>query len=205
MSLYPLNPAYGQTMQTGAGQTHVVVDLGFIAHLKLDSSLAMALSNTGVHAAVTDNGAQQVVTTAISNPPYARNITATAGGTGTDIKAIQVTIVGTDIDNQPLTEVLPAFTLDTPGTVQGSKAFKTVTSITIPAHDGLGATTAIGFGNKIGLPDKLAHNTVLFAFLSTVKEATAPTVAFDEGVLPGNTVLLNSALNGTPVDIYYVV
>lgn len=205
MSIYPRNTNFGQKLATDTPTAKKTVDEAMVAHLELTAAEAATASTTGVHAAVTNNGSQQVVTTGITNPPYPRNITATAGGTAGDIKAIQVTVQGTDIDDQAISETLPAFTVDTPGTVQGNKAFKTVTSITIPAHDGLGATTAIGFGDKIGLPDKLEHNTVLNAYLNNVKEGTDPTVAVDASNLNGNTVDLNSALDGNPVDVYYLV
>lgn len=205
MSLYPFNPNAGQQMQTDCSATGVLVDKAFIAHLALSAAEAATASTTGVHAAVTDTGVQVVVTTGITNPPYPRNITATAGGTAADVKAITVTIAGTNINGESITEVLPAFTVNTTGDVVGSKAFKTVTSITIPAHDGVGATTAIGFGDKIGLPDKLPHNTVLYAFLTNVKEGTAPTVATSASALESNTCDPNSALNGTAFDVYYLV
>jgi hypothetical protein len=131
---------------------------------------------------------------------------AVAGGTATDIKAIQVIIAGTDFADQAITETLPAFTVDTAGTVAGTKAFKTVTSITLPAHDGVGATTAIGFGEVLGLPYKLAGNTVIQAVFGGVKEATAPTVAVSSTVLAANTVDLNTALDGAhSVDVYLMV
>lgn len=161
-----------------------------------------AASTTAVHAAVTDNGAQQVVTTGITNPDVPRNVTATAGGTATDIKAIQVIVEGTNEDGATITETLPVFTVDTAGTVVGSKAFKTVTKITIPAHDGTGATTAIGRGSKLGLGTKLRLNTVRAAYLNNVLEGTAPTVAVSTTAVESNTVLLNSALPGAQqVDI----
>lgn len=160
-------------------------------------------TTTAVHAAVTDNGAPQTITTAITQPDVPRNITATAGGTAGDIKAIQVVINGTDNDGVAISESLPAFTVDTPGTVSGNKAFKTVTSFTVPAHDGTGATTAIGRGTKLGLPKRLARDSVLAAYLNGVKEGTAPTVAADATNISGNTVILNSALNGTPVRVDY--
>lgn len=103
-----------------------------------------ALTN-GVHAAVTDTGVQQVVTTAITNPTRPARITATSGGTATDIADIQVTVTGTDAQDRVITEVLPIFTENSATTVTGFELFKTVTSITIPAHDGTGATTAIGW------------------------------------------------------------
>lgn len=64
---------------------------------------------------------------------------------------------------------------------------------------------SLGFGDIIGLPYLLAHNTVLAAYLNNVKEGTAPTVAVSATAIESNTVDLNSALNGTAVDIYLIV
>ncbi len=203
MSLYPTNPSMGQKLQTDVAGENVA--RAYTAHLQWSATEAAAADTDAVHAAVTDTGAEVDVTTAITNPPAARNITATAGGTAGDIKAIQVIIEGTNIADEVITETLPAFTVDTAGSVVGSKAFKTVTSITIPAHDGTGATTAIGFGDKLGLPYELSHNTVLFAFLNNTKEGTAPTVAVSATALESNTIDLNSALDGHVVDAYLFV
>lgn len=201
-SFYPYNPNLGQQQQSDV--PGVLVDRAFLTHLHLSAAQAAAAAAAGVHAAVVDTGSQQVVTTGLTNPPYPRNITATAGGTDTDVKAIQVVVEGTGIDDEPISETLPAFTVNTLGTVQGNKAFKTVTRVTIPAHDGTGATTAIGFGDKLGLPDKLPANTVLAAALAGVREATPPTVVADDDEVEKNTVDLNSALNGTAVDVWYI-
>lgn len=202
MPLYPYNTNLGQRFKTDAGSQPAT--RGFTAHLQIPAASAAVASTTGVHAAVTDNGAQQVVTTAITNPPGGRNLTATAGGTAADIKAIQVTVAGTR-NGAAISETLPAFTVDTAGTVTGAKCFDTVTSITIPAHDGTGATTAVGFGNKFGIPDKLAHNTVLNAYLGNTKEGTLPTVTTSTTALESNGFTLNSTPNGTVIDLYYVI
>ena len=158
-------------------------------------------TTTAVHAAVTDNGSPQTITTGITNPPTPRNVTATAGGTAGDIKAIQVTVNGTNEEGVAISETLPAFTVDTAGTVVGSKAFATVTSIVIPAHDGTGATTAIGLGSKLGIGERLSRNSVRAAYLNGVLEATPPTVAVSASAIESNTVQLNSALNGNEVVI----
>jgi len=200
---YPKNPGLDQTIQSDVSGENP--DEGIIAHLQWSAAEAHAASTTGVHAAVTDNGAAQEVTTSITDPPCPRNITATAGGTAGDIKAIQVIIEGTDFNDETITETLPVFTVDTGGSVTGSKAFKTVTKITIPAHDGTGATTAIGYGDKLGLPYLLSHNTCIFSFLNNVLEGTAATVAASASAISSNTIDLNSALNGTVVDAYFVV
>ena len=181
------------------------VDRGYIAHFQVAAAAATAAVTDGIHSAIVDTGAQQIITTGITNPSVPRNITATAGGTAGDIKAIQVIIEGTNYADEVITETLPAFTVDTAGTVTGNKAFKTVTNITIPAHDGTGATTAIGFGEKLGLPYKLVHNTVLAAYLNNVKEATAPTVTTSATALESNTIDLDSALDSKVVNAYLMV
>ena len=181
------------------------VDRGYIAHIEVPAAAAVVANTTAVLAAVTSTALTQVITTGITNPAYARNITATAGGTAADIKAIQVIIEGTNMDNETITETLPAFTVDTAGTVAGTKAFRTVTKVTIPAHDGTGATTAIGFGEVLGIPYKLAHNSVLLAYHNNVREGTLPTVTTSATVLESNTFDLNTALNGSKVDVYLVV
>lgn len=167
-------------------------------------SPALGATNA-VHAAaaVLGSGGPQVISTGITNPDVPRNITATAGGTAADIKAVQVTITGTNAEGATITEALPAFTVDTAGTVTGSKAFATVTSYSVPAMDGTGATVAIGTGAKIGLGDRLSRNSVSNAYLAGTKEGTAPTVAASSSAIESNTVTLNSALNGTAVTVDY--
>jgi hypothetical protein len=161
-------------------------------------------STTAVHAAVTDNGAQQVVTTAITNPAVPRVLTATAGGTATDIKAISVIVAGTNVWGQAITETLPAFTVDTAGTVTGTKAFATVTSITIPAHDGTGATTAVGTGPALGLPTTFSRKSFVNLWMDDATQAiSASTVDSDE--VEKNTITTTTALNGVRVFVldYY--
>lgn len=160
-------------------------------------------ATTAVKTAVTDNGSQQVITSGITNPDVPRCLTATAGGTSGDVKAISVVVVGTNIHDQVITETLPAFTVNTTGTVTGVKAFKTVTSITIPAHDGTGATTAIGTSAKLGLDAALSRDTVVRATFNGVREATHPTVVFDSDEVEKNVVTLNSTLDGSAVIVDY--
>jgi hypothetical protein len=158
-------------------------------------------ATTAVHAAtaVLASGGPQVITTGITSPAVPRNVTATAGGTAGDIKAVQVTVTGTNMAGAVITETLPAFTVDTAGTVIGSKAFATVTGYSVPAMDGTGATVAIGTGAKLGIPAMNARNTVIAAYLAGTKEGTAPTVAVSGTAMESNTVTLDSALNGTAV------
>jgi len=185
--------------------TGIGIDCKFPVHFQVSAANAVAADTDGIHAAITDTGEEQEITTEITNPAVPRNITATAGGTAADIGAIEIVVEGTNANGEAITETLPAFTENTAGTVTGSKAFKTVTKITVPAHDGTGATTAIGFGSKLGLPFKLAHNTCLFAFLDNTKESTAPTVTVSSTAIENNTITLNSSLAGKVVDAYFLI
>lgn len=162
-------------------------------------------ATNAVHAAlaVLGSAGPQVVTTGITNPAVCRNITATTAGTAGDIKAVQVTVTGTDINGAAISEDLPIFTVDTATTVTGSKAFATVTSYSVPAMDGTGATVAVGTGAKLGLPDTLSRDTIVHAFFNGVREATRPTVAFSASAAESNTMTLNSTLDGSAVIVDY--
>lgn len=156
-----------------------------------------------VHAAVTDDGTEQTITTGLTDPPTARNVTATSAGTSGDIKAIQVVVTGTDANGDALEETLPVFTVDSATTVVGSKAFKTVTEIVIPAHDGTGATTAVGLGAKLGLGVLLARDSIVAVHLGGTRESTRPTVGSSSTVIEDNLITLNSAVDGSAVLVDY--
>lgn len=159
----------------------------------------------GVMSALTDDGSEAVVSegASINSLDVPRNITATAGGTAADIKAIQVTIDGEDMEGNSISEDLPAFTVNSAGIVVGSKIFAKVTQITIPAHDGTGATTAIGFGDKLGIDKRLGRNSVYAAYLNNVREGTAPTVTVNASDLESNGATLDSTPTATPVRLDY--
>jgi hypothetical protein len=66
-------------------------------------------------------------------------------------------------------------------------------------------TVSVGWGDKLGLPMKLTHNTLISTFLNNVLEGTAATIATSTTALESNTISLNSSLNGTIVDAYFIV
>jgi hypothetical protein len=116
-----------------------------------------------------------------------------------------VIAIGTNIRDEVIQETLPAFTLDTAGTVVGNLAFKTVTSLSLPDMDGNGATVAVGFGNKLGLPFLLEGNSVLIALHGTSREGTLPTVVFDDDEIEKNTAAFATALNGSALALYLLI
>lgn len=135
----------------------------------------------------------------------ARNVTVTQTAVGAEDTNGTIAVVGTDLAGAVITETL---TPNAGATVAGAKCFATITSIT-----GVGwvigegnDTVVLGFGALIGLPDRLSDTgQFLFASLGGVKEATAPAVTVSATVLDLNAVDLNSALNGSAVNLYYLV
>jgi hypothetical protein len=155
---------------------------------------------TAIHAAVA-TAAASTVTTGITNPDAPRNLTATPGGTTANVLAVSVVVNGTDITGKAISETLPAFSAGASTAVTGVKAFKTVTSIVFPIV-GAATTVSIGTGAKLGLPVPLSRNRIFNAYLGGVKEATAPTLVTNTDVAQ-TVVTLNSALNGTAVEVDY--
>lgn len=136
-------------------------------------------------------------------PPCARTITATAAGTQNDTGAVSVIVYGTNINDEVISETLPAFTVNQSATKTGSKAFKTITSVFLPSHDGTGATVSIGYSDALGVPFMFSKKPYLRATLDGVIEANAPTQVNDADEIEKNTVDLNSSLNGKEVCLYY--
>ena len=169
-----------------------------------------ATSTTAVHAALACAITEQTVSTSITNPDVPRNLTATTTGTSGDVAAVSVIVTGTDVFDQAITETLPAFTVNTNGTVTGSKAFKTVTSYVVPAMDGTGCNVSIGIGSKLGLIHPIQHTALIkAAVLDGTLEGTAPTLTGSTGgalsAVSTSTATLNSSLNATQTDVYYYV
>lgn len=143
------------------------------------------------------------VTVLFAQPPCCRTITATAGGTGADIGAVAVTVYGTNIDDQEISETLPAFVVNTAATKTGTKAFKTITSVHLPSHDGTAATVSLGYSEALGVPFHFSKKPYLRATLDGVIETTAPTQVNDSDEIEKNTVDINSTLNGKEVCLYW--
>jgi hypothetical protein len=196
--MYPYNYKMGQKIQTDA--PGVSCDRAFLAHFQVAAANAVATSNIGVHAAIVLTSAVQSITTAITNPTVPRNIIIKGNATGI---TGNVTIHGTNYADKEISEVIA---LNAATAVEGAKAFKIVTEIDLPVEVHAGTdTVSVGWGDKLGLPYLLAHNTVLFAYLDNAREGTAPTVAVSATAIESNTLDLNSALDGHQVDVYLIV
>ena len=209
---YPLDSNYTSFSGVAAGGVYTQTDvdhlhLPFVAVSQYDLTAAQAVV-ADVNWFVTDThckvGAYTVANAAMpGTPACARNVTVTVTADGNVDTPGTVLVTGTDLADAVISETLTPLA---GSTVQGTYAFKTVTSIVGAGWviDGNNDHVTFGFGDLIGLPDRLTATTrVLTASLATVMEATRPTVTFSTTVLALNTVDLSSALNGTAVAIYY--
>lgn len=198
MEMYPINHKMGQKIQSDA--PGVAVDRAFIARFQVAAADAVAQDLVSVMAATPLTAATQAITAGLTSPAVPRSVRVkgnAAGITG------DVVITGTNYADEEITETIA---LSGSNTVEGVKAFKTITKVDLPVETNVGTdTVSIGLGNKLGLPYKSAHNTVLAAYRDNAKEVTAPTVATSTTALESNTILLNSALNGTVIDAYLIV
>ena len=171
-----------------------------LGHLQISAGQGVAADADGVHAAIASKTTAQTITTAITNPPYPRNITVTPGDTTGDIKAGTVIITGTNIADDVITEEF-AFLADAADAKVGAKAFKTVTSIYIPVQEGTGASFTIGFGELLGLPLMLDAKPLVFVLDDGVI-ATAPVITADADELEKNVIDVNGSLDGSVYDIF---
>ncbi len=188
--------------QLGTDTYGISLDQVYIGYLKLSTAQAAVLDADGIlDGQESAADAVTTVTTFLAQPPYPRNITILPGGTTDDVKAASITVTGTNIRDEVITEAF-AFLANATDPTVGAKAFKTVTSVSIPAQDGAGATFDVGWGDKLGLPVMLTKNPLAEATLNGVWETTKPTVVADNDEIEKNTIDLHSALNGTAVEIY---
>jgi hypothetical protein len=135
----------------------------------------------------------------------ARNVTVTQTKTDTEDTNGTIVIVGTDLAGNVITETL---TPNHGDTVAGAKAFATITSITgvgwaVDGAEGTKDKVKVGFGAVLGLPDKLTDTAQFMAasFGNAAEALAGKTVSAT--ALESNTFTMTSALNGSPVKVYY--
>jgi len=181
----------------------VTLDETKIGCLDISAAQAIAATTNTILAATAGSALAVMVTNAgvTANPPYPRNLIVTPGGTTAGVPEGNVTVTGTNFAGEVISEDF-AFAANATAATVGAKAFKTVTSVSIPQLDEAGATFAVGIGDKLGLPLMLGYNAVLGATADGVRETTFPTVVFDADEIEKNTVDLNTALNGQVIKIF---
>lgn len=201
MSFYPKNTNVEQRAQTDVkGKFNRLLSA---VRADLESPVVADVDRL-LNDQATSNSAITTVTSFLAQPDVPRSISITPGGTTTDVPAGDVTITGTDIGDNVITDTI-TFAANASTAGHTAKAFKTVTSIVFPIQDGAAATYDVGVSDKIGLPDKLSVNSVVAAYIDGVREATAPSVTVSATVLALNTIDLSTAYSGKAVAVDYLI
>lgn len=134
---------------------------------------------------------------------YPRTVDVTVSGTAANIDVGTATITGTNSLDETITDTY-SFTENTAGTLAGTKAFKTISTLAVHQQDGANVHVSVGLGNDFGMPMTNLTNGVVFADVDGTRESTPPTVAVSGTAIESNTIAFNTAPNGTK-DFSYVV
>lgn len=159
-------------------------------------------SATAVLAATAGGTTVTTVTSGITNPDVPRALSVTPGGTAGDILDSAVIITGTNVEGKTITETFKTAAGSTTA-INGTKAFKTVTSVAIGQQGGSGATFSVGTRNVLGVNHRLWSNntTVKVYSASAINGAltlqAAPTVAANDSEVERNLVTPATAPDGT--------
>lgn len=79
----------------------------------------------------------------LTDPTYPRRLTVTPTGTTNDVSACSVTVRGTDVNGNTISEDF-VFLANANTATSGSTRFMTVNEVEIPVQDGAGATFRVG-------------------------------------------------------------
>ncbi len=164
------------------------------------------LSNAiaGIVTAITNTGL--TVSSFTLQPDVPRNIVITPGGTSADVGDCTITVNGTNIQGRVISETFTAVA-NSVTALTGAKAFKTVSSVVMPAacEDApYTASWSIGVGEKIGLNHCLSTAGDWFhSSVSGTKEATAATLVLDDDEVEKNTADFVGSMTGSAPFIGY--
>lgn len=147
------------------------------------------------------------LTTFAHQPDFPRVLTVTPAGTTADVTACTVTVNGTNIRGKTISDTFAISATQSSATT-GVNAFKTVTSVVIPAacETSSSATSwKVGTAAALGLDRCLNYaGDFIQASLNGVKETTAPTIVANATLVENNTAALNSTLNGDLVQLMFI-
>ena len=176
------------------------------------NKLVAAASDTAIHAAITmTKGAAQTVTSSITDPDVPRVLKVQPGGTAASLGNGRVGVTGTNVEGKTITDYFQLVDGDTTE-IEGTMAFKTVTSISVPAAEAAAATVSVGYVNKLGLYHRIYpdNTTVKVYYRSSAYGTTtldsAPTVNdWDEDLIEKNFVTPATAPDAAKIfDIFYI-
>jgi hypothetical protein len=115
----------------------------------------------------------QTVTAAITQPDFPRVLSITGTKTGGGSLTGNVVINGTDIRGNTIANTIA---LNDNATVNGTKAFKTITNIVLPVKIGASDTVSVGLSDKLGLEMIPYYAVAITAHHGATLEGTLPTI-----------------------------
>lgn len=167
---------------------------------------------TAILASTASTTSPQTITSGISNPDVPRALSVTVGGTAANVLDSTIVITGTNSEGKVITESFLT-TANSTGTINGAKAFMTVTSIAWPAQLGTSATITVGTQNKLGVYHRLIPNNTTVKVIQSTPAALVgtstnavpalptiqgvPTVVADATYLENNLVTPLTTPDGT--------
>jgi hypothetical protein len=157
---------------------------------------AAALATLLKTGAATSSSVTTTVSTFDAQPDFARKISVDPGGTTADVPAGDVTVNGTNIRGETISDTI-TFAANATAAIATVKAFKTVTSVVFPIQDGASATYDIGTTDALGLDRCMSEASVIDAYQNGTRETTAATITYDSSDVSKNTMDPNTALDGT--------
>lgn len=177
------------TLEYGSVATPSAGTISAVAVVKYSTTPAIGTA-TYVHAAIAMTSGTQTITTSITNPDYPRIVTIKGNASGI---TGNVVITGTNFAGATITDTIA---LNGSTEVLGVKAFKTVTSIALPAETHAGTdTVSVGVGNKLGFPIALTNANLCLAknFDGAVDAGTVTAASTVEGSFYAPAGTLNGA------------
>lgn len=162
-----------------------------------DFFVASGTATTAASRTWTVSGALPLLNSALTGG-FARRVTITSTANAA-FTSVVMTIEGTDANDLPITGTITT-TAGGGATDSSTHAFKTVTSITLPAQGGAGATFQMGFGAGLGLTKPLRARqgvNVVLREHAAGSLVTNGTFALPAAVQPYGLYTPNSAPNGS--------
>ena len=153
-----------------------------------------SIATLGTSAAVTITAGQ------LTAPDFPRTICVYATGSASHISATQCIIAGTDIDDNSISDKITAFAVNTVSTVYSTKAFKTITSVVVPAQSAKSVQIGIGGGPSLGLDRKCkgGMDALVGAWKGTTGEAaTATAGTSSSATISLGTINFSTAYDGS--------
>jgi len=152
-----------------------------------------------------NNGSATSITTFAGQPDYPRNITIGFGGSTGSVGAGTAVVTGTNIFGKTISENFSISAHQTT-TTTGSDAFKTVSSVSIPATSSGGATVYVGVGSKLGITRCASSaGDYDWSIFNGAFETTRGTFSTDASHVELNTFVPNGTMDGTKnVELFFV-